>query len=126
MAAEVRADELAVPRPLVFRVGGRVDAGKSATAAHVALERALLGTVEHIAGREQEDHRVVAREPCVGEHAAVLGRIHRDPVRRAELAHRAEGQPGIESCRNAAVFVNASTRSRGCVARRGGRGGRHE
>ncbi len=83
MIAEVRADELAVPRPVVLRVGGRVDADVPAAAAHVALERLLLGAVEHIAGREQEDHRVVARQPRVGERGAVLGRIDRDPVRRA-------------------------------------------
>ena len=91
MAAEVRAHQLPVPGPAVLRVGGRVDARVAAAPAHVALECALLRIVEHVTGREQEDHRVVAREPRIGEHGAVLGRIDGDPVGRAELVQGAEG-----------------------------------
>ena len=54
MAAEVRAHQLAVPRPVVLRVGGRVDARIPAAAAHVALECALLNVVEHVAGRARK------------------------------------------------------------------------
>ena len=93
-----------------------------AAAAHVALECALLNVVEHVAGRAQEDHRVVTREPRVGEHGGVLGRIDGDPVRGAELAQRAHG------CRNRVVPEPGRLRERehAQAGLRGGDGRRGE
>ena len=64
VVAEVRAHQLAVPRPRVLGVGRRVDARVAAAGADVALERRLLGVVEHVARRRQEDHRRRSARGC--------------------------------------------------------------
>ena len=56
---ELRAGELAVPRPVVLGVGGGVDADPAAARLDVALERVLLRVVEDVAGRAQEDDGAV-------------------------------------------------------------------
>ena len=53
--------------------------------ADVALERRLLGVVEDVAGRAQEDHDVVVGEVRVGERGGVLGRVDLEPVLRRHL-----------------------------------------
>ena len=62
VVAEVRAHQLAVPRPAVLGVGRRVDADVAVPAADVALERRLRGVRERVTRRGQEDHDVVAVE----------------------------------------------------------------
>ena len=82
---EVRADEVAVERPVVLGVGRRVDPDVSATVGDVVLERVLLPLVEHVTGRAQEDHRVVVAQVRGLERGRVLGRVDGEVVRRAQL-----------------------------------------
>ena len=80
VVVEVGADEVAVPGPVVLGVGRRVDAGVAAAGLDVALERGLLGRVEHVTGGGEEDDDLVLREVGVVERAAVLGGRHREVV----------------------------------------------
>ena len=90
VAEEVRADEAAVPLPLVLGVGRGMDAGEAATALDVVLERGLLRRVEHVARGRQEDHGVVVRERGV-EDRGVLGVIDLEVVRLTERLDRRDG-----------------------------------
>lgn len=85
VVVEVGADQVAVPGPRVLGVGGRMDAGVPATGLDVALERALLGLVEHVAGGGEEDDDLVLGEVLVGEGRGVLGRRDVEAVGGAEL-----------------------------------------
>ena len=88
MPLEVGADQPAVPRPVVLRVAGRVHADVPATAADVSLERRLLGIVQHIPCRVQEDDDAVPSQRRVRERIGVFGGIDLESVRRAELGDR--------------------------------------
>ncbi len=85
VALEVRADQVAVPGPVVLGVRGGVDAGEPAAVGDEALERGLLAGVQHVAGGGQEHHGLVAVEPRVGEGAGVLGGGDGEPVVLAQL-----------------------------------------
>src|SRR6478609_193913 len=63
--AKIGPDEPAVPGPVVLRVRRRVNADEAFARADEALEGRLLGVVEHVARRTQENHRVVSREALV-------------------------------------------------------------
>ena len=80
VVVEVGADQVAVPRPVVLGVGGRVDAGVAAAGLDVALERRLLGRGEHVTGGGEEDDDLVLLEVGVVEDRAVLGHGHREVV----------------------------------------------
>ena len=92
VVAEVRAHQLAVPRPAVLGVGRGVDAGVAAARADEALERRLLGVVEHVTGGREEDHRVVVAEDVVGEPGRVLGGVDLPVLVGAELAERGDAR----------------------------------
>ena len=115
VAAEVAADQLAVPGPRVLRVGRGVDAGEAAAALDVALERLLLGDVEDVTGRREEGDDVVLREVRVGERGGVLGRGDGEVVGGAELLDR-RMPCGIESWRKPPVLENTSTFSSGSAS----------
>ncbi len=82
---EVRADQLAVPGPVVLGVGGRVNAGEPAAALDVVLEGGLLGGVQDVARGRQEDHHGVLGEVVLGEGSGVLGGVDGEAVLLAEL-----------------------------------------
>ena len=88
VVVEVGTDQVAVPRPVVLGVGGRVDAGVAAAGLDVALERRLLGRGEHVTGGGEEDDDLVLLEVGVVEDAAVLGHGHREVVGDGELLDR--------------------------------------
>ncbi len=92
VAVEVRADQLAVPRPVVLGVGRRVDARVPAAVLDVALERGLLVVVEDVARRGQPHDGVVLREVLVRERSCVLGRGHLEVVLLAELLDRRDAR----------------------------------
>ena len=65
-----------------------MDAGVAAAGLHVALERSLLGVVEHVARSREPDDDVVLGEVCVGELRRILGRVDGEPVLRTERLDR--------------------------------------
>src|SRR5690242_10405456 len=84
----VRADEAVIPYPAVLRVAGRVDADESTAGAAIALKRRLLGRIENVAGGQQEDHRIVARQPLVGELSGILSEIGAPAMLTRQLTER--------------------------------------
>ena len=92
MAREPRPGETAVPGPVVLRVRRGVHADPAAARPHVALERVLLGRVEHVAGGAQEDDRAVAAQVALAERGRVLRRVDREAVRLAELLQRGDAR----------------------------------
>ncbi len=94
---EVGADQVAVERPVVLRVRGRVDADEAAARSDVRLERRLLGLVQNVAGGVEEDHRLVTAQVGGGEVVAVLRGRHRETVGGAEVAD------GLDPCRDRVV-----------------------
>jgi hypothetical protein len=92
VAVEVRADEVAVPAPVVLRVGCGVHSGVTAAGLDVVLERRLLLRVEHVAGGREEHDRVVLGELRGVELRRVLGRVDGEGVGGAERLDG--GDPG--------------------------------
>ncbi len=62
-----------------------MDADVAAAAADVALERRLLGGVQHVAGGVEEHHRLVLGEVAGGEGGGVLGGGDGEAVGRAQV-----------------------------------------
>jgi hypothetical protein len=86
VAPEVRPEQLAVERPAVLGVGGRVHADIPAAAPDELLEGALLGAVQHVPGGVEEDHRAVPAQAGRGERGPVGRDLDREPAGRAQLA----------------------------------------
>lgn len=86
-----------VPRPVVLDVGRTVHADVAAAAPDEALEGRLLGRVEHVAGGEQEDHRLVLRQLGIVHHPPGVGAPeHLEVVQLAQFLHRRHaGMHGI-------------------------------
>src|SRR5687768_6598263 len=87
MAGEVGADERAVKRPIVFGVGRRMHADKTAAATNEPLERGFLRRIQHIARRRQKHDDLVLRERFVTKRGAVFGRIDRKSARASLLSN---------------------------------------
>jgi hypothetical protein len=115
---ELRADQLAVERPVVFGVGGRMNARVPTAAPDVGLERTLLGGVEHVAGGVEEDHRLVLRQVRRTEGVRVLGRGDGETVGRAQLADQ------LETLRDGVMPESGGLGEHQDVVRRIGRTGR--
>ena len=88
MGGEVSAHQIAVPAPVVLRVGGRVDADVAVAGRDVALEGGLLSVAEDVARGRQEDDGLVLGEVRVVELGRILGGIDGEAVGRAELLDR--------------------------------------
>src|SRR5690349_2685264 len=95
VAGEIGAGQFAIPRPIVFRVGGGVYAQVSATRLDEAFKIVLLLLVEHIAGGAQEDHGVVTLQVLFIEVRRILGGVYGNVVffghRLYGLNSRADG-----------------------------------
>ncbi len=92
VGVEVRTHQIAVPRPVVLGVRGRVHTRVPAAVGDVALERRLLVVVEHVTRGGQPDHRVVVVQVVVGEGGRVLGGVHREPVFRPQVLDRRDSR----------------------------------
>ena len=97
MTGEIRADQSAVPRPVVAGVAGGMDADKAVARFDEALEGGSLIVVEDVARRRQEHHGAVRGQPAIGEHARVFRRVDAEPVLRTEALN------GGDACRNGVV-----------------------
>src|SRR5256885_17155615 len=86
-AVEVRADQSAVPRPVVLSVRGGVHADVAAARPDVALEDVLLRRIEDVTRRIQEDDRAVSRQVLLGKDAGILRRIDCKPILLSELLY---------------------------------------
>src|SRR6188508_1170916 len=86
MPVEIGPDQGPVERPVVFRVGGRMNADEAASPADIPLERGFLRRVQHVAGGGEKHDRLVLGERFVREHSRVLGRVDRKSTRAALLA----------------------------------------
>ena len=111
VVAEVGADEPAVPRPVVLGVRRGVNARVAAAGPDVALERGLLGGVEHVAGRAQEDHYVAVRQIGVGEQGGVLRGVDLEAVLHAHLSDLVVPDGMHSVWRNAAVLEDQRSNS---------------
>ncbi len=118
--------QVAVPRPVVLGVRGRVHTGVPAAVGDVALERRLLVGVEYVARGGQPHHRVVVVEVVVGEGGRVLGGVHREPVFRAQILDRRDprGDRAVPVPRRLGEDEHARLlcrgRALGCTVGRGG------
>ena len=108
---KLRADEAAVPGPVVLGVGRRVDADPAAARADVPLEGRLLGVVEDVTRRQQEDDRVVALPRLASVKVAPSSVASTAKPFFAPRSGTAWIATGIEACLKPAVFVK--TRIRG-------------
>ncbi len=84
------AEQVGQERPVRLGLDRRVDAQEAAALVEVGLERGLLGVVEHVPGRVEEDDRPVQLEVRGVELAGVVGDIDVEPVLGAELGDRAD------------------------------------
>ena len=84
MTLEIRPEQLTVPGPAVFGVGGRVHADKSAAGSNIVFKRGLLGSVQHVARRVQEHDGFERRQIRCGECGGIFGVNDREVVRGAE------------------------------------------
>src|SRR5438034_10251143 len=75
MTLEVRADEPAIPRPVIFGVRSRMDADESASTVDECFKRRLFHGVQDIPGRVQEDDDTVFRQVGLVEHRCFF-RVH--------------------------------------------------
>jgi hypothetical protein len=91
MRDERRPDEIAVPRPVVLGVRGRMHPDEPTTSSHEPLKGALLGAVEDVAGGQQEHHHVEPGQAGVGERGGVLGMGARDPSLGGNLQEGVHG-----------------------------------
>src|SRR3546814_10053803 len=56
MRDKIGAHQLAIPSPVVFRIGCRMDADKSATCLYIPFKGGFLGGIKNIAGGIQENN----------------------------------------------------------------------
>lgn len=89
---EPRPHQLAIPRPAVFGIGGRMHADEAAAVADEAFQRGLLVGVEHVAGGAGEYHHAVAGEVGSDEVGGVLAMIGRYGFARREVLQRGQGR----------------------------------
>ena len=75
VAEEVGAHQRAVERPVVLRVGRRMDADVPAAGADPGLERGLLVVVEHVTRRQQKHHHLESRQVVGRKLRRILGRL---------------------------------------------------
>lgn len=117
MTAESRADELAVPRPIVFGVGCGMYAYESASSIDVALKGFLLRIAQHVARGIEKDHHAVARQTVIRKAVGVLRSINEKAVCCAELLHRldASGDGIVPKSCCLAEYQNAHGSRRICV-----------
>src|SRR5690606_12184715 len=81
---EVAADRMPVPLPLVFGVGGRMNAYQTMSGLDPCLQGSLLIGIEDVARGAQEDDDLIVVQHARIEYARVLGRIHGKPVAIAQ------------------------------------------
>src|SRR2546427_522193 len=72
MTLEVGADELAIPRPVIFGICSRMDTDESATAADEGLECRLFNGIEDIPTRAQENDDAVLRQFDLVENRCIF------------------------------------------------------
>jgi len=77
---EVRADQLAVPGPLILGVGRSVNADKPSSALNKALKCGLLVWVEYVSRRVEENDGSVVVQRLVVKYGAVFCRMDREAV----------------------------------------------
>ena len=92
VAGEIRANQPAVPRPIVFRVGRRMDADETAAPGNIVFEGGLLRSVQHIARRVQENDGVEGRKSLIRKDSRVLGGRYLKVVGLPQLANRLDAR----------------------------------
>src|SRR5687767_5683401 len=71
VAGEIRADEPSVPRPVVFRISGRMNAHESTSVPNEILECRLFGRIQHITCRTVEHHHPISRQALIGKSSRI-------------------------------------------------------
>ena len=97
MRGEPGTHQVAVEGPAVFGVGGGVHPDEPSPGSHLGLEGGLLGVVEDIAGRVEEDDHLVLAEVRRRESVGVLGGGDREAVGAAQITD------GLDTNRNRVV-----------------------
>src|SRR4030095_14939278 len=86
MAAEPRANQTTVPRPIVLGVTGGVNADVTATSPNVTFERGLLSGIEDVARRREKNHGTKLRQICVREVRRIFTGNNVEIIQSAQLA----------------------------------------
>src|SRR5579863_10436738 len=84
---KIAPDEVAVPLPVVFAVGGGVDADETAAMADIVLQCGLFPRAENFAGRAEEDQGGVFAEDLRAEPGRVNGRVDSKTILGAQPAN---------------------------------------
>src|SRR5690349_1976274 len=85
MAFKVRADKLAIPRPVVFRIGGSVNTHITASCLDVSFEVVLLLLVQHISCSTEEYYSIVTTEILFIKTIGILSGIDDEVVLLSHL-----------------------------------------
>src|SRR5690606_6123338 len=75
-AFKVSSGELPVPRPVVFRIGGGVYPCVTSASLYIPLKADLLGMIEHIACRVEENHCLVLSQRVFIEVGRIFSSIN--------------------------------------------------
>src|SRR5688572_17055690 len=92
MPAEIVSDKPAVPGPVVFGIGCRMNADESAAALNKLFECRLLPGVEDVTGCVEENHHPVLRQVLVVEDGGVFAGVNAEVVL---LAQRPDGGDAV-------------------------------
>src|SRR5216684_1305807 len=91
-AVKVGSDQLPVPGPVIFGIAGGMHAGVSSTMLDVSLEGGLLAGIQNVAGGEQKNDGIIAREVGSGENRCIFRKVNGDALARR---YSAQGRDGI-------------------------------
>src|SRR5712692_4039444 len=85
-AVKVGSNQLPIPGPVILGIAGGMHAGVSSTMLDVSLEGGLLVGIQNVAGGQQKNHGVIAREVGVGENRCVFRKVDGDALARRYIA----------------------------------------
>src|SRR6266852_860156 len=91
-AVKVGSDQLSIPGPVIFGIAGGMHAGVSSTVLDVSLEGGLLVGIQNVAGGEQKNDGIIAREVGIGENRCVFREVDGGALARR---YTAQGRDGI-------------------------------
>lgn len=90
-AVEVGSNQLPVPGPVIFGVAGGMHASVSSAMLNVVHKGGLLSGIQNMAGGQQENDGIIAREVSTGKNRRIFREIDGDILARGQLAQGRDG-----------------------------------
>src|SRR5713101_4294845 len=81
-AVKVGSDQLPIPGPVILGIAGGMHASISSPVLDVSFEGRLLVGIQNVAGGQQENDGVIAREVGIGENRCIFRKVDGDALAR--------------------------------------------